>query len=364
MTRIRLIPILIALMVVGTGISVDAQPVSVCDYTPPTNQLTQLTLSGEYNQFEDRYLDDRNNVNSGNIMLDGLAWSQRENWSYNLDGQVDLRISPEGVELDSALSSDGQARYFLQGDTFAFGGVTSSGLPGSGITVSGLAGAGIGQFRNVTPMAKAIRIAQTLQAQEILDEFPAEETMNKLAQVIGSTRSMNTAEMLREIESLFETSFDVDAVLALQSVINADLTRFCGWNATAGLGYPLVNPDDEDNPFVRAQVNYALPLDPEGRMLVRAEGQAPLPFEGGYNVNASADYYRTLSPTSTLTATYQYTLVQEPTGNNYTTHTVNLTLSGQVQPSLNVTANAQASVGDRYEEPEWGFNLGFEYQVF
>jgi len=364
MTRNRLIPILIALMAVGTGISIDAQPVSICDYNPPTNQLTQLTLSGEYNQFEDRYLDDRNNVNSGNVMLDGLAWSQQDNWSYNLNGQADLRISPEGVELASALSSDGQARYFIQGDSFAFGGVTTSGLPGSGITVSGLAGAGFGQFRNVSPMAKAIRIAQTLRAQDVLDELPSEETMNELAQVVGSTRSMNTAEMLREIEGLFETSFDVDAVLALQGVINADLTRFCGWNATAGLGYPLVNPDDEDNPFVRARANYALPLDPEGRMLVRAEGRAPLPFEGGYNVNASADYYRTLSPTSTLTTTYQYSLVQKATGDSYTTHTVNLTLSGQVRPALSVTGNAQGSVGDRYEEPEWGFNLGFEYRVF
>ncbi len=364
MKQLRIHVFLVTVAVLGLSLTAVGQAVSICDYTPPTNQLTQLTLNGEYQQFEDRYLDDRNNVNSGSLTLDGFAWSQQGNWSYNVDGQANVRISPAGVELASALSSDGQARYFIQGDNFVFGGINTSGLPGSGVTISGLAGAGMGQFRNVTPMARAIRIAEALQSQDVLSELPDEETMTELSQIIGSGRTMSTAEMLQAIEDLFETSFDVEAVLALQSVLHADLTRFCGWNATAGVGYPVIDPTDEHNPFLRARANYALPLDPNGRMLARAEGRMPLPLEGAYTVNASVDYHRTLSPTSTLTTTYQYVRVQESTGANYATHTLDLSLSAQVQASLSLTASAHGAIGDRYEEPELGFNLGFTYRVF
>lgn len=364
MKRIQLPICLIGLVIFGLSLTAVGQPASICDYTPPTNQLTQLTLSGQYNQFEDRYLDDRNNVNSGNLTLDGFAWSQHENWSYQLDGQANLRISPAGLELASALSSDGQARYFIQDETFVFGGVNTSGLPGAGVTISGLIGAGMGQFRNVTPMAKAIRIAQSLQAQGELDEFPDEETMNELSQIIGSERVLTTAEMLVEIEDLFGTSFDVRAVLTLQRVIQMDITRFCGWDVTGALGYPVIDPTNQHDPFLHARANYALPLDPNGRLLMRAEGRMPLPLEGAYTVNASVDYHRTLSPTATLTTTYQYSRVQEATGNDYATHTLDLALSSQVRAQLSLTARAHGAIGDRFEEPEWGVNLGFEYRLF
>ena len=364
MTRIRLFPLLIALAVVGIGLSAAAQPVSICDYTPPTNRLTELTLSGEYHQFEDKYLDDRNNVNAGSLLLQGFAWSEQANWSYNFNGNANLRISPSGLELASALSSEGQARYYLQDDAFAFGGVDTTGLPGSGLTVSALAGGGMGRFRNVTPMAKAIQIAEVLQAQELIEDFPGEETMTELSQIIGSDRSMNTAEMLGRIEGLFEASFDVEAVLALQGVINAQMTRFCGWDATAGVGYPVLDPAGENNPFLRVRANYALTLDPNGRLLMRAEGRLPLPPANAYNVNATLDYHRTLTPTSTLTTTYQYSRVQEAAGDNYATHTVDLAVSAQVQAPMSLTAKAHGAVGDRFEEPEWGFDLGFEYRLF
>lgn len=364
MNRIGLTIVFLTLGVLGLSLTGAAQPVSICDYTPPTNQLTQLTLSGEYHQFEDKFLDDRNNVNSGNLRLEGFAWTQEANWSYNLDGLANIRIAPGGLELASALSSDGQVRYLIQGDNFVFGGVNTSGVPGSGITVSGMAGAGMGQFRNVSPMAKAIRIVQTLQSQEALDEFPAQETMNELSQIIGSERVLSPSDMLQEIEALLETSFDVDAVLALQSVLNADLTRFCGWDITAAVGYPVIDPTNQHNPFLRARANYALPLDLDSRLLARADMRTPLPFEGAYEVNASVDYHRTLSPTSTLASTYQYTRVQESAGDNYATHTLDLTLSAEVRPSMSLTANGHVAIGDRFEEPEWGFDLGFEYRLF
>ena len=364
MNRFRLFTLLIPLAVLGVGLTAVGQPVSICDYTPPTNQLTELTLSGEYHQFEDKYLDDRNNVNSGSLLLQGFAWSEQDNWSYNLDGQANLRITPSGLELASTLSSEGQARYYVQGDNFVFGGVDTTGVPGTGLTVSGLAGAGMGRFRNVTPMAKAIQIANALHAQDVLEEFPSEEKMNQLSRIIGSDRSMSTSEMLQEIEGLFETSFDVQSVLALQGVINTQMTRFCGWDVTAGVGYPVLVPTDEHNPFLRARANYALTLDPNGRLLVRAEGRLPLPPANAYRVNASLDYHRTLSPTSTLTTTYQYTRVQEPTGENYATHTLDLAVSAQVQAPLSLTAKAHGAIGDRFEEPEWGFDLGFEYRLF
>ena len=365
MNRFIIYPFLISLAVLGIGLTGVGQPVSICDYTPPTNRLTELTLSGEYHQFEDKYLDDRNNVNSGSLLLQGFAWSEQDNWSYNLDGQANLRITPSGLELASALSSEGQVRYYVQGDNFAFGGVDTSGIPGgSGLTVSGLAGAGMGRFRNVTPMAKAIQIAESLQAQDVLEEFPAEETMNELSKIIGSDRSMNTAEMLQAIEEQLDTSLDVNAVLALQGIVNAQMTRFCGWDATVGIGYPVIDPTEQNNPFVRAQANYALTLEPTGRLLARAEGLLPLPLENAYTVNASLDYHRTLSPTSTLTTTYQYARVQKATGNNYATHTVDVALSAQVRPPLSLTAKAHGAIGDRFEEPEWGFDLGFEYRLF
>lgn len=358
------VSVLALTVLLGISAQASGQAISVCDYMPPQNELAQLTLSGEYQQFEDRYHDDRNNTTSGHVAINGLSWIVTPSWGYNLSGRGQVRVTPTGVELASELSSDGQFRYRLRGNNFVFSGVNASGLPGSGLTVSALTGAGMGQFRNVTPMARGILIAQSLQRLDVLSEMPNPETMGQMAQIIGSERELGMAEVLQEIEGLFEASFDVETVLTVMSMLNAPMTSFCGWELTAAIGYPVIDPLDQHNPFLRVQANYALTLDADGGLLIRGEGRLPLPPGEAYQLSGSLDYHRTLSPTSTLTTTYNYTRSRTAGLPAVETHTVDLSISTELQPPLSLTANGHVGFGTEFEETEWGINLGFEYRLF
>ncbi len=339
----------------------------VCDYVAPENRLTVLTLSGDYRYFEDRYLNDAENLNVGRLALEGLAWVERPGWSYNLDASVQAVFQDGEIALGAGVEGDGSARKYLTEKVFAFGGIDTFGLgllPDTGLTLNVLGGLGIGRFVNVTPLAQALQAAEALVELGTLAEVPSEDVLQRVAEAIGRERELGPAGVLEEIEAALGVQLDVAAVLALQDVLRSEATRFCGWDATVAVGYELVDPTGANNAVLRLRANYATALDAASQLLARARWQAALPYTGAYLLRATVSYDRTLSPTADLTATYAYSRLNLPELEAEQTHALNVGVSLALQANLSVLLQAQAGWGTGFEEPEWGFSVGFEYDLF
>jgi len=341
------------------------QALPLCDYTPPQNRLAALILSGDYRYFNDRLLSDQGNVNAGQLTLRGFSWSEGPQWSYSIDGSAGVEFSPQGVTWSALLASEGDLRRYLEGELFVFGGADTMGLPGSSdLTISGLAGAGWGRFRNVTPLAKALQAAKVLLDQGVLSEAPSEETLQNLAELIGRERELGLAEVLKGIEELLGETLDVAAVLALQEVLTADIARFCGWDVSLALGYEILDPTGRNDALLLARARYAAAVGPKAELLTAARWRAPLPLTGVYTFSASLDYHRQLTPKIDSDFAYRYLRSQDAAGFLNEIHALELTLGFQVQFNLSATMSGKISRGSGFEETEWGFELGFQYDIF
>lgn len=356
---------LIASLTVLWGGTALGQMASVCNYIPPENRLTALALGGDYRYFNDRYLDDQGNASVGHLSLEGFAWAEGPEWSYSVDGSARLELVEGAVSFGALLESAGDLRRYLSENAFVFGGADTVGLPGrAGLTVSALAGAGWGRFRNVTPMAKALRIAEVLREQGVLAEPPSEEVLMGISQAVGKERELGAAGVLEEIESLLGAPLDVSAVLALSDVLKAEMTRFCGWDVSLALGYELIDPTGRNDAVLRARANYATALDSGSELLLQANWRAPFPLVGASRLTADLAYTRAISPSADLSAAFHYLRVQDEGGFVEQTNSADLALTWALQANLNVIVKAQGSWGTGYEEPEWGLDIGFTYDVF
>lgn len=356
----------VVLVVVGLGGNSSAQVVSVCDYVPPVNRFAALTISGDYRYFNDRYFDDRENVDLGHLTVQGLIWYEGPEWSYSVDGAARLRVSPEGVTLDPTLDSEGDLRRYLDEMLFVFGGADTVGLPGQvGLTVNALGGVGWGKFRDVTPLAKAFKVVDVLLELGVLAEAPPQETYLSLAEVIGKEPELGLAGVLREIEAVLGLQLGVEGVLALEEVLVAEITRFCGWEVRAAVGYELIDPVGPREALLAIGADYALALGPRAEILAGADLRAPFPLTGAYGLSASLIYQRLLSPIADLNTVYRYTRVRDAGGFVEEGHALDITLGLQIQVDLNAFVKGHLAWGTTgFEETEWGVDIGFEYDLF
>jgi hypothetical protein len=341
------------------------QTLSVCDYVTPQSQFASLSLGGNYHQFNDRYTDNSGNSAGGSLVLRGSLWEESAEWGYRLEGSARLRLAEMTASLDYNLDSSGQLRRYLSDDLFLFGGFNSSGLPGqSGLTVDAVTGAGWGRFRDVTPLAKALKIHTILQEQNVLTQALTDDKLRELAQTIGKQRELGLEGVMKAIEQNLGTALNVAAVLALQEVLLTTPARSCGMDFSVAMGYNVLNPKGQNSAIVTAKANYAKALDPSTEFTANVTWRAPLPLEA-WTVDTSASFHRTLSATADLSAMYRYHRAKEKgETTSRATHSTDWTLRLQLEASLSVAFALQASLGTGYEEPEWNFDVSFKYDLF
>jgi len=352
-----------------TAIQVFGQDITVCDYVAAQNELTTLNLSGSYHQFDDRYADDRNNIDNGDLLLRGLKWMDSPMWGYRVEGSVNLQYSSTTVTADYALNSSSDFRRYLTEQAFVFGGADSTGSPlQSGFSVRVLGGGGYGRFQNVSPLAKVFAIMRFLQDREVIENNPADDTMIELAQFIDESETPGlSAEVLSELELALETQLELPTVIALDALLRDNISRFCGWDATMSVGYELINPENSPSPVLRAAANYATAVGPLGQIVANAHFTAPLSLQEGFVLNGEFNYVRTLSPIASFSMGYQYSGVSTLDGDDMSlmsSHTLNGSVRAQVSSALSVLFKGQASHSTGFEEPEWSLDISFDYALF
>lgn len=348
-------------LVISSGVAL-AQ-VNICDYTPPRNELFALSLSGDYRYFNDKYLDNRDNISVGHLAVQGVSWLAEPEWGYRLAGTARLELG-QAIQFDISIASSAELRRYLDENLFLFGGLASTGVPGqANLAVTLLAGAGWGRFRDVTPMAKALKVSEALHQEKILTQPLSQDQLNRIAQIIGRRAELGLTAILEEIEKALGTTLGVRGVLVLQSVLSDESRRFCGFDLTVSAGYEVFDPTGTNSAVIQIASNLARALDADSGFLANALWQADLPFTGYARLTASASYNRVLSPTATMTALYSFSGTQQPTAMTQL-HTITVNFSVRVSTALSVLARTETSWGTGFEEPSWGLSLGFQYTLY
>ncbi len=356
--------VLVVAFLVGFAGSALAQSLSVCNYVSPESKFSSLSLGGNYNQFNDRYKDNSGNSSSGNLALRGQLWEDGPEWGYRVEGSARVRLSGMNAAFDYTLDSTGQMRRYLSQDIFAFGGFNSAGVPGqSGLTVDAVAGAGWGRFRDVAPLAKALKINDILQNMKVISQSLSDEKITELAQTIGKQRELGLEGVMKAIEQSLGTSLNVGAVLALQETLMTSPSRFCGMDVSVSVGYNIINPKGQNSVVLTAKANYAKAFSPSTEVVANATWRTPVPMSVS-TLDATISLHHALTETiGELSMTYSYHHIQEPNSMKEL-HTADFMIRMQLQASMSVAFSLQASLGTGYEEPEWNFDVSFKYDLF
>jgi hypothetical protein len=355
--------VLAVVVIIGCASNVLAQALSVCNYVSPESKFASLSLGGNYHQFNDRYRDNSGNSSGGNLALRGQLWEDGPEWGFRVEGSARLRLSGMNTAFDYNLDSTGQMRRYLSQDIFAFGGFNSAGVPGQvGLTVDAVVGAGWGRFRDVTPLAKALKINAILQDLKVTAEPLSDEKITELAQTIGKQRELGLEGVLKAIEQKLGTALNVGAVLALQEALMTTASRFCGMDVSVSVGYNVINPKGQNSVVMTAKANYAKALDPSTEFLANATLRTPVPVINS-TLDASLSLHRALSSNADLSGIYAYRRAQNANSANEL-HSLDAMLRLQLETTLSVAFTVQVAAGTGYEEPEWNFDISFKYDLF
>ncbi len=286
-------------------VAASASALSLCEYTKPITSLTTFSLQGTFRYLDDEFRDDRGNVLSLTLAGDFLRHYDSPDFGYSLSGSATLSDRDGLWSLIGTGSLD--FRFYAPGaDLFAFGRVSSLWaelMP----TVAVVLGAGYGRLRDVTPLAKAMRISEKLVAEKAISKELPEETLMAIAAEIGRREEYpSVEELVAKIAGLVEAAgvtkekLNAVAILRIREVLEAlGDQRLCGFDVRAGVGYKLLDPTGVLDFVLFGSGDYALPISLDTQVHVRAEGSATPGFTA-YTVQGVASLTHRLSPTATL----------------------------------------------------------------
>ncbi|MFQ6033885.1 MAG: hypothetical protein ACE5KR_03375, partial [Candidatus Bipolaricaulia bacterium] len=157
----------------------------LCSYTPPESHFASLDLRFDYRFFDDQYRDNRNNVTSGSFTLDSINLFDSASYGYSVSMNAKISYN-RGALSYSGIGSGSYQMYLTEGDLFGFGSVglrASSAYESPGLNI--VTGSGYGRFRDVTPLAKAMKIGDVLVEMGSITGPLPDETLTAVAQEIG-----------------------------------------------------------------------------------------------------------------------------------------------------------------------------------
>ncbi|AOW13536.1 hypothetical protein LPB72_11010 [Hydrogenophaga crassostreae] len=263
-----------------------AQGISVTDYDEATSEYQDAYVNGSFNAGKNR--DDAQSSYELNLGLD------YEQVFASPDRDVQLRFNGGGsVGRDGTAGASREKRYeyatsatadtyFNPATSLAFW-YGSVGLKGSDAfdsrTASLFGGAGYGRVKNVTPMAKAIRVVEELQSLNRLKDAPSRAEYQAAANIVDREDEYRskfgaadyTKEWINDIAKALDVTaktggqLDARDVIAIYDVLTNERisTRKVGWKVRAGLGYQSssFNGITDNDPAVELGAEYHYPLD-------------------------------------------------------------------------------------------------------
>jgi hypothetical protein len=371
----KVLALLIAGVLLG-GLAAGGLAVPLCSYTPPESRYGALDLGFSYRSFDDQYRDNRSNTIGGSFVLDFMNLFDSASYGYN--ARANARLSYNQGEMSySGLGTGNYQLYWEKGDIFGFGGAVlrlSSAYRAPGVNI--ITGSGYGRFRDVTPLAKAMRIGGMLLEMKSLKGPLPDEALLAIAQEIGRQVEYEKLEQLvQKVAELIEKTGLVAAgklgaveLLRIEEAIKAaGDKRLCGWDIRAGLGYEVSDPLGGPPDFLtRAELNYATAPSLDSQLLAKLELNSSFEFMENYSISGLVSYSQRVSPTLSYTASYAFLRLQQPGAapQPLDIHALELKLLFTGGAGWSLTADLSLQRASDYEDWVKEFSLSASYSVF
>lgn len=269
---------------------------SVCGYEPPESRVYDLGLQGSFNWYDGPFADDRNRAISASLISDYTSLFASSTSGWALDGRSELRL--DGTDWSANLAGSGSLSTFFDDDMFGVGALGFDASTDSAFELDLTGGIGKGRFRDVTPLAQANEIQNTLlDLGELLAPI-ADTTLLELAQILGGVGPTDEEKVVLLAERLIETDLTpgnemgVRGLLAIESILNSlDETRLCGYDMQARLGASaMFLPGFSLAATGILQARYAVVPSPVSRFRASAEAKFRLAHPEELNVVADISY--------------------------------------------------------------------------
>lgn len=337
-------------------VAVHAAAISLCEYAQPVTSVTTSSLQASFRYLDDELRDDRGNVLALTLAGSFLRYYDSADFGYGANATGSLAHT-NGAWTVAGLGSV-NFRFYAPGlDLFALGRVNAQ-WAGVVPTVAVALGAGYGRLRDVTPLAKALRINDKLLAEKILTKPIPDATLMAIAQEIGKRDQYPTLDALVvKVAQLIEgakvgpAKLGADAVLYIRQILTATGdTRLCGFSVSAGVGYKLLDPAGAQDLVLFGAAEYALPWSVDTQLHVRVDGTS-VPNFTSYGVQALATLVHKLTPGTTLNATLALARVAPAGGAPVDTQALDATLSFALWEGWAVNVTLGVRNRTNFEEP-------------
>ena len=348
----------LAVLAVAFSLTVAGQPanLSVCSYDPPESRLTDLGVAGSFNWFDGPYADDRERAIAANLSVDFTGLVSSESFARTLDGHAEVRGSSAGWTAD--LTSSGTLRSFLAEDLSTVAALGVDGSTRSTLEFDLTGGIGSGRFRDVTPLARAIRIQDVLlDLGELLAPI-GDDALLDLAQILGEVGTAAEERVIRLVERLVLTDLlsdgdlDVRGLLAIEEVLEAtEDVRYCGHDVQARVGATVrFLPTFDLSATGMLLARYAAVPDPVSQVESNLLARFRLTDPSQMTLEADVSYGRLLPDGWTASAEYRVAIDRHwtnPTDTSFS-HVVSAGLTTQILGSvgLQFSCNAEYRTGD------------------
>jgi hypothetical protein len=289
-------------MLLATSLPAVAQQatLSICDYESPESRISDLGIQGAFNWSDGPYADGRNRALSANLVADYEGLFSSEAFGRVLNAHAEVLGTNDGWTAD--LSGAGSLRTFLTSDLFGVGVVGLDASTGSGLGVDLTGGVGTGRFRDVSPLAQAIRIQDALLDIGELQAPAANDTLLDLAQILGEDGPTDDEKVVRLAERLIATELvpsnkiGIRGLLAVEEILQSgNETRLCGRDVQMRLGASaILLPEFSLAATGILLVRFAVVPDPVSQFDSSVQAKFRLARPEEMSIEANASYVRLL----------------------------------------------------------------------
>jgi len=304
---------LVCLLLGSIGAVAASGIVDVCDYDPPESHVVDLLMQGSFNWYDGPYLDDRSRAVAGSLLAE---FSRLDAWSTfggTIDGRGELRSTTDG--WSASLTGSGNVTVPIYGDAFGVAALGIDAASTSGVEIDLTGGLGTGRFRDVTPMASAIRIQNALLDLGRLLAPLANEQLLELARIVGEVgpdpeeRLSSIAGLLSDSGLLPDVELDLQGLLAVEEILESGgNARLCGSDVQARVGASVtLAPTIQVSAAGLLLARYAAVPDPVSQWDANAQVRFRIARPEQMDVKADVSYDRQLPAGWTARGEYRLT---------------------------------------------------------
>ncbi len=340
-----------------------------CAYTPAESLFSQLTLQG--NLRSERDVSSPSSL-GGELTANFTRLFASTPSAYSLGGTADLSIGTTGPALK--LNGSGDFMRFIEDDRFAVAALKVNYTGTSGLEIDLTGGLGVGRFRDVTPLAKAIRIQDDLLDRGILLAPFTDETLETLAQEIGRVGATVSDQLAVLEQAIVATglvkgnALGARGLLAMENILaSSGDARLCGWDFQARVGGAVIGlPSPTPSEVVALQARCARAPDPVSQWTASVQWMSGFSPLRRYLVTATLSYGRRVAEGFRLVATYDFTRDDQwsTPGVRYLEQDVTSTLTIQLSSGLNLAVNGKLSYDTRVGQVTSLLLVQLSYDVF